>query len=97
MKKFKAVSKTGTTYESNGHTVVIRSARTGVSVIRPWVFRVVDRHSIPDVDTSREVFAYLHSLDEVEAPVVGLSIYVSGRDEWRISTPIESLEVFDDE
>lgn len=98
MKRFRAVTRSGTVYESNGHSVRIDSDRSGVTVIRPWFLRAFDRHDIPaEAETSREIFDYIHSLDPVDEPVVGLSLYVSGIDEWRISTPIESLEVFDDE
>lgn len=91
MRKFRAVTKSGTVYESDGSTVRITSSPGRQYSIRPWRMAVLDRKNISSDDCWEQVRA----LPDAEIPVVGLSFYVSGRDEWRMSTPIESVEIFD--
>ena len=92
MKKFRAVTKTGAVYESDGHLVTISGSTSGYKgYIRPGFMYAVDRAML-----GTEGWGSIHSLPQADVPVVGLSLYVADRNEWRLSTPIESLEVFDD-
>ena len=54
MTNWTATTETGTTYEWNGHTVRITSARDGVTVIRPWQMQ-----SAPEVPDLQVPWAYL--------------------------------------
>lgn len=91
---WRATTKAGTVYEFNGHLVKITSDG-GEYSIKPWSMM-----SAPQADDLMVPWAYEGWASGeyngpwllVQRPVVGERFYVSGRDEWRISTPIVSVE-----
>lgn len=96
---WRATTETGTTYEYDGFLVKISSSRDGDYSIRPWT-----TWSAPQADDLMVPWGYEgwkgYGKGEgysgpwypAERPVVGERFYVSGRDEWRISTPVVSVE-----
>lgn len=95
MKKFKAVTESGTTYQSDGFLIKINSPRDGYYAIRPWTMRVVSEDEIKDLSSAAELHVYVRDLPPAEVPEVGKRFYVSGRDGWRLSTWIETVEVYE--
>lgn len=95
MKKFNAVTESGTTYDSDGVSVVITSARTGISVIYPWIIRAVPEEALKGLGSIAEMHEAVRRLPEFDVPKVGQRLYVAGRDEWRLSTHIETVEVYE--
>lgn len=95
---WRATTKAGTVYEFNGHLVKIAS-RDGEYSIKPWT-----TWSAPSAEGLMAPWAYEGWTGyggaegysgpwyPAERPVVGERFYVSGKDEWRISTPIVSVE-----
>lgn len=95
MKKFRAVTESGTTYESNGFLIKINSPRDGYYSIRPGAMRVVSEDEIKGFSRAEELHIYVLDLPPAEVPEVGKRFYVAGRDGWRLSTWIETVEVYE--
>lgn len=95
MKKFKAVTESGTVYDSDGHTIVVISARDGQYPIRPWTMHVVAEEQLKGLSSVAEMHAFVRDLPEAELPEVGKRFYIAGRDDWRLSTWIETVEVYE--
>lgn len=88
MKSFEAVTASGTIYRYNNGVVIIATdpARAEAPyAFEPRVFRAVDRTKLPNGLAGVKVI-----MDQpvTELPVVGLSLYVEGDNDWRLSTPI---------
>ena len=95
MQNWKATTESGTTYTFDGWSVLIESNRHGTYRIRPWVMRV----STEPADGPNKIGMPWTDPDHWEdspVPVVGQHLYVAGKDEWRISTLIETVELLPD-
>lgn len=92
---YRAVTESGTVYEY-GSRLKITSARTGITVFTPYVQVAVSREELEGIASWADFHARMRELEEVDLPVVGKSLYAEGRDEWRLSTPIVSVEETDD-
>jgi len=91
---WRATTETGTTYEYDGHLVKITSDG-GEYSIKPWLMMSAPQTDDLMVPWAYEGWAsgeYKSPWRSRREPVVGERFYVSGRDEWRISTPIVSVE-----
>ena len=92
MTGFKAVTEHGTVYEFDGNRVKITSDKFGVSVFGVWIMKAVYHEDIPDGLTYAELHQYIRTLPEVDMAVEGASLYVAGKDEWRLSTIVTEVE-----
>lgn len=93
MRSWKATTETGTTYTRTRGFVVVDSKRHGKTTIRLWSIMValVDEDAV----TLGTPWDNPEQWAVADEPVIGRRLYVSGRDEWRISTPIVSVEFTD--
>lgn len=97
MTNWRAVTESGSVWEYTHDILHIDSKRHGDRyAFKPWHIKVVDRRNIPG-DSPKAQWEYIRALPNVEEPVVGLSLYAAGREDWRLSTPIASFEILEDE
>lgn len=91
MKNWVAVTESGSVYTLDDGFLNINSKRSGEFVFRPWFIKSVPH---PFEGEKYELtWETLGELESVEVPVVGEHIYASSRDEWRLSTVVESVKV----
>lgn len=99
VKPFKAVTKSGAIYEYRDGFMRIKTgedSRLWDTTVRVWVLQ----QPSPDFPEDAVVVPWLARdqwLDVEDLPRVGASLYVSGKDEWRVSTPIVSVEELPDD
>jgi hypothetical protein len=91
MDKWKATTESGTTYEMrDGIVKVVPKDGAGYS-IQVWKMqaatKVGDKYHALGLPWSDPT-----SWEDSTRPVMGRRMYVQGKDEWRISTPIVSVE-----
>lgn len=84
MKNFIAVTETGTEYHVKHGFVQVKPQYSEGYYFRARLLKVVDRNQLVNWDI-------LNSLPDAELPTIGLSLYLNGLDEWRLSTPIKSV------
>ena len=95
MNNFKAVTATGTTYTYNGHTIRVESARSGTSVFMPWTTAEFSEDDAIASDLG--MWAFLKTQPRIgDLPTVGKRMYFGGKDEWKISTVVMSVEALDE-
>lgn len=88
--KIVATSETGATYEIEDGFWRHRRGEWH----KTWDMRNVDYETIRHYAPNGEMFwVHINSQDRAEMPEVGKSLFVSGRDYWRVSTPIVKVEV----
>jgi hypothetical protein len=91
MTNFLAVTETGTTYRMQGGILLYESKRIGTFTFRPYRMAAFDRMAVK-AETQNEFWEYVATLPEVKLPVVGLSFFAAGLSQWRLSTPVVSVE-----
>lgn len=94
--KFKAVTENGTVYEGGDGGRIRITDEYGPYTFMPLTMKAVFHEDIPDGLTYNQMFDHIRTLPEVEVPLVGASLYVAGFNEWRLSTAIETVEVYKD-
>jgi hypothetical protein len=81
--------ESGSVYTYEHGIVVVDPVEGGPKyAIKPWTFFAFESEELEGVENLMDF------LDKVERkdPAVGLRLYVSGKDDWRISTKITKLE-----
>lgn len=89
MDNWLAITETGAEWRFTHGILHVKSSRGGEYVFKPWVMKTIDRDSLPKGTTVREA---INSGVDSFTPVIGQAIYAGGRDEWRLSTLVVSLE-----
>lgn len=88
MKNWNAVTNSGTRYEyRDGHVNVIPAEGTPYT-INPWKIQI---NAVP-ITACDLPWKNPEDWDDVLYPIVGRHLYVQGRSDYRISTPIVSVE-----
>lgn len=98
MTKWIAKTNTGTTYNfSNGRVRIISRSGVEKQYFMAWYMKIFDLSETDGMKTVKEILAHLHTLPDNDTPEVGKNIYVGGKDEWRISTPVVEITFLEDE
>lgn len=89
----RATTKSGTTYTFRDNLLRIqpadrRAAPTTINIITMKSFKTDEGAHL----TLSNLMEFLHDKPEIDRPVVGEHLFVAGFDNWRISTPIETVE-----
>lgn len=88
-KNWKALTESGTLYDldlRSGWVHIKPSGDGHVTMFRIWDFK-----NIPN-DLLKLDWEIVRALPVSEVPVVGQRMYVAGKDDWRLSTPVVSIE-----
>lgn len=93
MDNWLAITETGAEWRYVGGMLYVQSSRGGFYTFRPWIMKTIDRDSLPEGTTVREA---IDSGVDSFTPVIGQAIYAGGKDEWRLSTKVVSLEALED-
>jgi hypothetical protein len=96
-----ATTETGTTYELNGSRVQILEALSGPRWQSGSTFTLYSSQVAEETPELKKPWAYNdgeeNPWEDSWVPVIGKRWYVSGKDEWRVSTPIVSIEEIKEE
>lgn len=97
MSNWVATTESGTTWRMKEDILRIDSARSGVSVFKPWVMKVLSWEELTSWLAHGEMWDHIHNVEQYWEPVLGMSLYAAGREEWRISTPVVKIEFLPEE
>jgi len=89
MDNWLAITETGAEWRFADGMLYVQSSRGGFYTIRPWVMKIIDRDALPQGTTIREA---IDSGEDSFTPKIGYAIYAGGKDSWRLSTRVVSLE-----
>lgn len=92
-KTITAVTEAGTKYEFQGGRVTVTETVGFVPYTFPVIKMRVIREGLDPKDVTAMPWADSDQWDDVTEPVLGKNIYVAGLNDWRLSTPIKTLEV----
>lgn len=93
MKNFTARTESGTTYTLKDGVLVVVTASGYAEAFKPIALYAIDRSKMGNPYTEAGIAAaVLEHGEQVDLPVVGKSLYVSGLRNWRLSTELVEVE-----
>jgi hypothetical protein len=94
MTDFTAVAESGTEYRMLDGLLRIYKGGEHMQTLKPAALISVPEDVFSQWEERRYVdWEWLQNAESTEVPVVGQRLYVSALREWRLSTPIASVEV----
>jgi hypothetical protein len=88
MDEWEATTESGTKYRLQAGSVLITPTDADPYMIRPWVMQA----AVEDEAVLMVPWIRPQQWMDVTRPVVGRRLYVASKNEWRISTPIATVE-----